>query len=475
MKRICLILVSLVLTTSVFTQSPSKMSYQAVVRDLNSNLITNQAVGIKISILQGSVSGSSVYEEIFNPNPITNSNGLVSVEIGGGVPISGNFSAIDWSAGPYFIKTETDPTGQTNYTIVGVSQLLSVPYALHSKSAEIITGNITELDPIFGASPSYSIVNEDITNWNTANIHSTSTTGTVHGSTTVGENLLRFANPSAVSFVRINANNSITALNASDFRTAIGAGTGNGTITSIGTGNGITGGTITTTGTLGLTGQALALHNLGTNGFITRTGVGTVQARTITAGTGIVVVNGDGVSNDPIISAKTYAIGEFAHGGIVFWVDATGQHGLVCAKIDQSSTGIHWYAGTYGETQAKGDGTYAGKTNTAIIISSHVAIGDDGASYAARICNELQITENGINYGDWYLPAKWELNLIHSNISIINSSATSNGGNAISTTYYWSSTEIDSMSAWAFSFNSGSSYSIPKNASTVYVRAVRSF
>jgi hypothetical protein len=75
-----------------------------------------------------------------------------------------------------------------------------------------------------------------------------------------------------------------------------------GTVTSVATGNGITGGTITSTGTLGLTGQALALHNLSSSGMIARTGAGTVAARTITAGTGISVSNGDGVSGNPTIT-----------------------------------------------------------------------------------------------------------------------------------------------------------------------------
>lgn len=60
----------------------------------------------------------------------------MSVEIGGGA----GFNTIDWSAGPYFIETKTDPTGGTNYTITGTSQLLSVPYALHAKTAETVGG-----------------------------------------------------------------------------------------------------------------------------------------------------------------------------------------------------------------------------------------------------------------------------------------------------------------------------------------------
>ncbi len=140
MKQFFSTLIAVLITINVFAQSPDKMSYQAVVRDVNNNLVTNQAVGMKISILQGSISGTSVYEEIFNPNPVTNTNGLITVEIGGGIPVLGNFATIDWSLGSYFVKTETDPTGGTNYTITGVSQLLSVPYALYAKTA----GNFLE-------------------------------------------------------------------------------------------------------------------------------------------------------------------------------------------------------------------------------------------------------------------------------------------------------------------------------------------
>ncbi len=138
MKKLLLILSAVMLISGVFSpqqanaQTPGEISYQAVIRDANDSLITNQSVGMQISILEGSPEGEVIYSEI--QNPTTNSNGLISVKIGG----DANFNNIDWSSGPYFIKTETNIEGGNNYTITGTSQLLSVPYALHAKTASSI-------------------------------------------------------------------------------------------------------------------------------------------------------------------------------------------------------------------------------------------------------------------------------------------------------------------------------------------------
>src|SRR5690554_5409648 len=164
MKKIITVCAVLLMTASVFAQSPEKMSYQAVVRDGSNALVSSTAVGMQISLLQGSASGTAVYVE--TQTSTSNANGLVSLEIGSGTVVSGDFTTIDWANGPYFIKTETDPTGGTSYTITGTSQLLSVPYALHAKTAETVTGTITETDPIFGASVASGITGTDITNWN---------------------------------------------------------------------------------------------------------------------------------------------------------------------------------------------------------------------------------------------------------------------------------------------------------------------
>ena len=109
---------------------PQKMTYQWVLRSSNNALITNTVVGTQISVLQGSASGTAVYVE--TQTTATNANGLVSVAIGSGTAITSTFASIDWANGPYFVKTETDPAGGSNYNITGTQEMLSVPYALYA-------------------------------------------------------------------------------------------------------------------------------------------------------------------------------------------------------------------------------------------------------------------------------------------------------------------------------------------------------
>ncbi len=117
---------------SATAQSPQNMSYQAVLRNSSNALVQSANVGMQISILQGSADGTAVYVE--RQFPSTNANGLVNTQIGSGTVISGDFAAIDWANGPYFIKTETDLNGGANYTITGTSQFLSVPYAFYAET-----------------------------------------------------------------------------------------------------------------------------------------------------------------------------------------------------------------------------------------------------------------------------------------------------------------------------------------------------
>ncbi len=133
MKKIILIAALTLGTYLVSAQAPEKMSYQSIIRNATGQLLTNQNIAVKVSVLQGSAAGTAVYSERITGT--TNINGLVSLEIGSGTVLSGTFNTINWGGNSYYLKTETDPAGGTNYTITGTSQLLSVPYALYAKSS----------------------------------------------------------------------------------------------------------------------------------------------------------------------------------------------------------------------------------------------------------------------------------------------------------------------------------------------------
>ena len=150
MKNLFTLSILATLTLSVFAQTPQKLSYQAVVRNSSGGLVTGHAVGIRISILQGSESGTPVYVETHTTT--TNANGLATVQIGGGTVLSGTFATINWSSATYYLKTEADPAGGSSYTIIGTSQLLSVPYALNSKTSESVADNSVTSAKIAGGS-----------------------------------------------------------------------------------------------------------------------------------------------------------------------------------------------------------------------------------------------------------------------------------------------------------------------------------
>jgi len=148
MKRILLFLLTAHCSLlTLFSQAPQGFNYQAVARDDAGNIVPDQVVGIRISILQGNVSGTVVYSEIHAPT--TNSFGLVTLEIGSGTT-SDDFTAIDWGNDTYFMKLEMDASGGTSYSEMGTSQLLSVPYALNAEVED-------ELDPIKGTKGGFAI------------------------------------------------------------------------------------------------------------------------------------------------------------------------------------------------------------------------------------------------------------------------------------------------------------------------------
>ena len=141
MKKILLSSFAIFIFAFIYAQSPNSFNYQAVVRNTSGELVANQLIGIQIDIIQGSSSGSSVYSE--TQEETSNAYGLVNLMIGTGTT-GDDFSTINWANGPYYIQVKMDITGGVSYQLIGTSQILSVPYALHAQTADSVTGTLYE-------------------------------------------------------------------------------------------------------------------------------------------------------------------------------------------------------------------------------------------------------------------------------------------------------------------------------------------
>lgn len=158
-----------------------------------------------------------------------------------------------------------------------------------------------------------------------------------------------------------------------------------------------------------------------------------------------------------------FTIGQSYQGGIIFYLDCTTCHGLIAAPTDQS-TGASWYNGAFTYTTAFANGVNAGAGNSKLIVHSQGA-----GTYAAKLCTDLLIS----TYDDWYLPSKYELNLMYMNIGPGAAAPNTNIG-GFASTYYWSSTEEDDNQAWYQLFLLGGQFTGTKNLS-YNVRAIRAF
>lgn len=142
MKRIFTILLSALVSIALLAQAPNMMDFQSLVRDASGNFVSNKTIGVQISILKTSATGTVVYRETHSVK--TNANGLLTLTIGKGTVKAGTFASIDWSAGPYFLKTEMDVNGGTSYTLTQTTQMMSVPYALYANKA----GNVPDVSAL---------------------------------------------------------------------------------------------------------------------------------------------------------------------------------------------------------------------------------------------------------------------------------------------------------------------------------------
>ena len=458
MKKIYSIVIGLFLTVSVFAQAPQKMSYQAVIRKSNNALVQSLPVGMKISILKGSATGTPVYVE--TQTATTNANGLVSLEIGTGTAITGTFAAINWANGPYFIKTETDPNGGTAYTIAGTNELMSVPYALFSAS-----GNAGPQGPA-GATGA------------TGPQGPTGITGATGPQGPQGIQGLTGATGPQGPIGLTGATGpagpiGLTGATGPQGPTGLTGATGTQGAAGPQGPIGLTGATGPTgpagpTGLTGATGATGAQGPAGPTGLTGATGpqgpIGLTGAMGATGATGPQGPVGTG--------SFTHYIGEVFGGGVIFhlWKDAQGvEHGLIVDKTDLTLS-LAW--------------STAWSNNYSTLIGTSAQSWWDGLSNCNAIVGQAGhsgsgaiLCLNSTNGGqsDWYLPSIQEIQMLWNSYYTVGRSLTQIPGALKLQGPYMSSTEYDASGAWYFEFKEGNHIPTSKIDTTLNVRAVRSF
>ena len=457
MRKFLPLLVFLIGSYVAFAQTPEKMSYQAIVRDASNTLLVDKLVGIQVSILQNSETGSEVYVETHSV--VTNMNGLVALEIGTGVT-SYDFSSIDWTNGPYFVKVETDPNGADNYSISGVSQLMSVPFALYAKaSGNGITSDQADAIVVNTAKTGITSDQADAIVANTAKTGITSdqsdaiVANTAKTGITSDQSDAIVANTAKTGITSdqsdaIVANTAKTGI-TSDQADAIVANTAKTGITSD-----QSDAIVANTAKTGITsGQADAIvANTAKTGITSdqsdaivantaKTGITSDQSDAIVANTAKISLPSGGNEGDVLkivsgeyawVGETTYQINTFYSelGGYVIDINSDGTHGVVVAMQDQ------------------GFGNWYDSTNKINDPDNH--------------------DSDGAKFRDWRLPSKRELNLIY--LVYLNSNPIS-----LLNTTYWSSFEFNYLKAWCHAIYSSTQYYSSKSSSTFEIRAVRSF
>lgn len=324
MIRLIIVLIPLMVFNTLYGQvsNRDKIHYQAVVFDATGQIVVNETVGVKISLLADSETGDVVYAETHST--LTDKRGMLALDIGGGTTLQGQYDTIDWAGGKFFLKTEIDLQGGSNYSLTGIQNLMSVPFALHAKRMQ-------EMDPIFSNSVATSITSSDTMAWNNKQNH-------------------------------------------------------------------------------------------------------------------LIAAGGINISNDTIsYMNKKHYIGELYGGGVVFWVDETGEHGLIVGMVDIGGY-VTWSNLFFSSASQDIDWTLDGATNTVAIINQpgHTAS-------AAKFCADYTNDDYGTGiFDDWYLPSVSELSLLASKLFEVQKAMGSDGNDDTTINHYrgyWSSSEYSSSEA----------------------------
>jgi len=415
-----------------FTQTvPQGINYQAVARDANGDVLMNQNLTIQFSVISDITTSAVSWQETHTVT--TNDYGLYTAIIGQGtatsVGSSASFDVIDWGVSNHLLKVEVDYGG--GLIDMGTTAFMSVPYSLYS------------------ANPGpQGVAGLDGTNGTTGAAGSDGADGTNGTNGAVGAQGLQGIAGSDGA----NGNHGTNGTNGADG--AVGAQGIQGVVGTIGnTGSQGTTGNTGSQGTTGNTGAQGATGQQGIQGIAGTNGVDSAMVASMIAAA---------VTNNPTQPAQ---IGEYREGGIVFWIDYSGQHGLVCDLQDlpQAQWGCSGNVIPGADGQVYGDGIQ----NTIDILASCYDIG-----IAAALC--ASSTAQG--YNDWFLPSKYALENLFLERNNIYFSLIMNGGSFFSQQIYLSSTENDHVNAWAkdFDLSNAMTYPIPKST-YLNVRAVRAF
>jgi Collagen triple helix repeat (20 copies) len=355
MKKIIILTLLLALNFSLHAQSPQAINYQGIARDGSGLVLQSQLLGIRLSIHQGSPTGTIVYQETHSPT--TNQFGLYTSQIGQGSPVSGTFATINWAAGPYFLEVEMDITGGNAYAPAGTTQLISVPYALYAETAGNNLPGPTGANGATGPSGLDGATGANGTNG------ATGTTGAAGTNGATG----------ATGLTGATGANGTNGTNGATGPTGANGATGaNGT-------NGANG----ATGATGLTGATGANGATGSNGPTGATGVtgsigpsGATGANGTTGPTGPSGANGTTGPTGP--SGANGATGATGAAGVAGPTGPSGANGI------NGATGPTGLTGATGVTGATGPSSISGSTGQTVYFNA---------------TNNLVATNNLINTG----------------------------------------------------------------------------